>query len=450
MGYAKHSKDKRITYGGVQQKPNQNIRRSQYLFFHIRDSEIQSADNKILAISLLNGIQYYLNIDVLKILLDISTDRWTPISQVTKKKNGRTDFNIIQDLIDSGMLLIDKTDNKDFIRLKKKDEQLTANRWNPYAALYYFMCKRSNERSVFMVRDSEFIKKIFEPLTQKGSSTKVVEITASDYLDLDSEDIKVTLETIKRNREELFKQTIELNGMPLNAYYTCTNSLETKRLPRTEQKGHFFDLLLKRKTTRLFDKDSPMRLKDLSTILYHVYGTHGSLRMYRDIKSLKKTSPSAGATHPIEVYPLIINVKGLKSGLYHYNVKNHSLEMIVKTDTKKQAADLAEQFTAYQPYFKWSQAIFLMVARFYRNFWKYPYDVNSYGLILMDAGHLGQTFYLVCTELGLGAFFTPAINSVQIEAILGLDPVNEGAIAISGCGKPLSKESDFAYDVLGR
>ena len=76
-----------------------------------------------------------------------------------------------------------------------------------------------------------------------------------------------------------------------------------------------------------------------------------------------------------------------------------------------------------------------MTARFYRNFWKYPKDVSAYGDILLDAGHLSQTFYLVCTELGFGAFFTAVINSIQIEEILGLYAVSEGAVAISGCGR---------------
>jgi nitroreductase len=54
----------------------------------------------------------------------------------------------------------------------------------------------------------------------------------------------------------------------------------------------------------------------------------------------------------------------------------------------------------------------------------------------MDAGHLSQTFYLVCTDLGLGAFVTAAINEVDVERALGIDGFGEGAIAILGCGVP--------------
>jgi nitroreductase len=54
--------------------------------------------------------------------------------------------------------------------------------------------------------------------------------------------------------------------------------------------------------------------------------------------------------------------------------------------------------------------------------------------MLMDAGHLSQTFYLVCTDLGLGAFVTAAINGAKIEERLGVDPTRHGALAICGCG----------------
>ncbi len=58
----------------------------------------------------------------------------------------------------------------------------------------------------------------------------------------------------------------------------------------------------------------------------------------------------------------------------------------------------------------------------------------------MDAAHLSQTFYLVCGELGLGAFITAAINSSNIEEKLGLDGFIEGALAICGCGTPAEQD----------
>lgn len=80
-----------------------------------------------------------------------------------------------------------------------------------------------------------------------------------------------------------------------------------------------------------------------------------------------------------------------------------------------------------------------MTARFYRNFWKYRRHQKAYLVLQMDAAHLSQTFYLLCTKLGLGAFFTAAINAVNIEKRVGLDPYTEGALAICGCGVPAAQ-----------
>lgn len=44
-----------------------------------------------------------------------------------------------------------------------------------------------------------------------------------------------------------------------------------------------------------------------------------------------------------------------------------------------------------------------MTAVVERSAWNYP-NVHAYRVPHLDAGRLGQTFHLVCTELGLGPF----------------------------------------------
>jgi len=76
----------------------------------------------------------------------------------------------------------------------------------------------------------------------------------------------------------------------------------------------------------------------------------------------------------------------------------------------------------------------VLAARFDRSFWKYRDHDKAYSAILLDAGHLSQTFYLVCAELGLGAFVAGAVNDATIDDRLGLRRFQQGAIAICGCG----------------
>jgi SagB-type dehydrogenase family enzyme len=185
------------------------------------------------------------------------------------------------------------------------------------------------------------------------------------------------------------------------------------------------------------DREKPLSKEAFSQILYYVFGCHGVLPLLdRDVVAVKKTSPSGGGLHPTEVYPLVMNVDGVPPGAYHYSIGKHSLELITRLD-EETARKWADEFTAGQVYPGWAQVIFVMTSRFYRHQWKYRRHEKAYGVLMMDAGHLSQTFYLVCADLGIGSFVTAAINSDNIESRLGLDRFAEGAILISGCGAPI-------------
>jgi putative peptide maturation dehydrogenase len=192
--------------------------------------------------------------------------------------------------------------------------------------------------------------------------------------------------------------------------------------------------LLARRTTRWFDPTASMTLDELDGVLRYVFGCHGFARNVADVVCVKRTSPSGGGLHPIEAYPIISNVAGVPSGLYHYNARRHSLSLLEDLDAAE-ARQLATFFMCGQKYFGIAHAVFILTARFCRNHWKYRRHQKAYAGILMDAAHLSQTLYLVAAELGLGAFVTIAINSRDIEQRLRLDGVSEGVIAVIGCGR---------------
>ncbi len=238
----------------------------------------------------------------------------------------------------------------------------------------------------------------------------------------------------------VYGEYVETHGYPPNHFVETPAPLSVLPLPVMTKETEFYQLLAKRKTTRVFDTQTPLTQAELSLILYYVYGCHGYAPVFPpNLVGLRKTSPSGGGLHPVEVYPLVINVADVDPGVYHYNVRDHSLEL-VREATRKQAAALANEFTAGQGYPRWAHALFVMTARFYRNFWKYRRHGKTYSVLFMDAAHLSQTFYLVCADLGLGAFVTAAINNTNIEERLGIDGVDEGALAICGCGKPQQRD----------
>ena len=75
----------------------------------------------------------------------------------------------------------------------------------------------------------------------------------------------------------------------------------------------------------------------------------------------------------------------------------------------------------------------IMTAVFPRVHWKYEAS-RAYRMVLIEAGHLCQTFCLTATWLGLAPFCTMSLADSKIEQDLGIDGVNESVIYVAGVG----------------
>jgi putative peptide maturation dehydrogenase len=379
------------------------VRRTVYACFYAEDNPVldvaallsgqipEPAEARLGALAVLNGQRHRLSRSELNLLLSVPSDRWTDVASPPSES--------IRALIEKGLLVCDSADPA-LRLLRDRDEALTGNQWNLYAALYHYM-------------------------TQWGG----VEMSEGDM---------EAAELSERSRSVAQAHVAE-HGHPPPAFPDHGGTCEFQ-LPGTERQGPLFRALLARRTTRWFDPTTPMTLDELDGVLRYVFGCHGYTRNLADVVCIKRTSPSGGGLHPIEAYPIISNVTGLPPGLYHYNAQRHSLAMLEQLDSVD-ARRLATFFMCGQRYFGVAQAAFILTARFYRNHWKYRRHQKAYAGILMDAAHLSQTLYLVGAELGLGTFVTIAINSRDIEQRLRLDGVSEGVIAVIGCGRRAAGQS---------
>lgn len=197
-----------------------------------------------------------------------------------------------------------------------------------------------------------------------------------------------------------------------------------------EYSGDFWEALRKRRTRRLFAREAiPLQL--LSTVLMWTWGRTHLITDPEVGEYVLKTSPSGGARHPTEVYPLILRVEGVEPGIYHYSVKRHELERLRPGFFE----ELGVQLCANQEWVKDAAAVFFMTSVLGRSMWKYKQS-HAYRVILLDAGHLGQTFHLVCTKLGLAPFTTAATRDSGIEEALELDGVSEIPIYTAAMGWP--------------
>jgi len=208
------------------------------------------------------------------------------------------------------------------------------------------------------------------------------------------------------------------------------------------------DVLLDRRVTcRNYDATRALSQDAFASVLYRVFGARAVDDFAPGVKLLKKGVPSAGGLHPTEAYLLVQNVEGIEAGLYHYHAIDHALEPI-RTMPAAQTAALARRFVAAQDYFVGAHVMVVPVSRFGRNFWKYRNHAKAYRTLLLDVGHLSQTLYLAATELGLAAFITAAVNEADIEEAFGLDPLEEGALAVCGFGLRAAMRSEVEFDPL--
>ena len=142
-------------------------------------------------------------------------------------------------------------------------------------------------------------------------------------------------------------------------------------------------------------------------------------------------SPSSALRHPINPYVAVLNVDGLPAGVYQYDSTTKELIELQKSIAASEIAPLLENQAALANV----AAIAIMCPVLPRATWRSPND-RAYRTALIDAGHLGQTFALVATALGLAPFTTMAFNERGISTLLGVDGVRECPIYVAGLGVP--------------
>jgi len=231
---------------------------------------------------------------------------------------------------------------------------------------------------------------------------------------------------------EIFKRDLDRRQIPLPA--------------AAASEGELSRVLLARRTHREFSGEA-VPLASIATLLHYTWGATGELDSPTFGRLLLKTSPSGGARHPGEVYLVAFDVAALPPGIYHFNVRDHALEEL----RRGQFRDRFQAHAVGQRHVGRAAALFLMTALWPRSMWKYR-SPRAYRVVTLDAGHLGQTFCLVATWLGLAPFTTAAFRDSAIEEALGIDGIAESVLYLAGVGVPHERRTSRAPspDAAGR
>jgi SagB-type dehydrogenase family enzyme len=197
------------------------------------------------------------------------------------------------------------------------------------------------------------------------------------------------------------------------------------KLPTPEFRGiSVEEALRKRRSVREYSK-KPLTLSEISQLLWAAQGITGKI-----YKTLLRTSPSAGALYPFEIYIFANDVKNLKSGIYHFSVREHSLVLIKEGDFR----DKLLRASLEQEMVRDAAAVFVLSAIFDRT--RSKYGERGYRYVYMEAGHISQNIYLQATSLGLGTVVVGAFIDDKINELVGIDGRKEAVIAIQPVGRP--------------
>lgn len=208
-------------------------------------------------------------------------------------------------------------------------------------------------------------------------------------------------------------------------------------LPRTfvPLNRDFGTVLTNRRTHRAFTGE-PVNLQVFSTLLFMTFGPM-MLFDSGDLGTLMlRTSPCGGARHELEAYVAVLDVDGIEPGLYHYSPENHALELLDGSFDRSRVHRLSYESEMCTP----TAFACFVTAVFARTMWKYRHP-RAYRVTTLNAGHMGQTFDLTATALGLGPWQTAAFRDDELEAALGIDGFSEGALYMFGAGIPIPMAS---------
>jgi len=225
-------------------------------------------------------------------------------------------------------------------------------------------------------------------------------------------------------RNELPRHALDWGNKP-KTYKEYSNTIKKIKLPepKFDRSTEFWSVIKNRHSTRKFTSD-PLSMMDLSLFLFGMSGLNRVFPQYAF-----RTVPSAGGLYPIEIYPVINKVDGLEKGLHHYDIQQHSLELIKEGDFRSKVSELClDQKIAYN-----SAINFVWTAMIGRSQWKYLQ--RCYRYLYLDAGHIGQNFYLIAEALGLGACTIGALYDDELNEFLEIDGKNETVLYVGVVGK---------------
>ncbi len=182
------------------------------------------------------------------------------------------------------------------------------------------------------------------------------------------------------------------------------------------------DRVMRARASRRDYGDTPISLRDLSTLLHYSYGLRKYVTAYSTRDFPVRWSPSAGGLQSVELYLIVNRVEGVDQGLHHYNPIDHSLELLNRGNMRRAIVNCC----MFQDFLQSAGVVVVLTSILERLVWKY--GPRGYRHAHLDAGFVGQNLYLVTTALRMRTCAVAGFREDAVNALLDIDGRNEFAV----------------------
>jgi SagB-type dehydrogenase family enzyme len=211
---------------------------------------------------------------------------------------------------------------------------------------------------------------------------------------------------------------------------------EKRQLPPPGRLDKALDHVVATRRTVSRYSGQAISLVQLSTLLYCAAGVTGAAPGYGYRALPRRAFPSAGGLSSPELYVISTSVLGLEPGVYHYDPRNHALDVLSVGDRRPALISGAPG----QPFIGTAAVTLVMAGCYSRLRWKY--GPRAYRYMCMDVGCQAQNLQLAAAALGLGACLVAGFMEELFEQMIGVDGTDEMALLLATIGIPAAGGAD--------
>jgi SagB-type dehydrogenase family enzyme len=152
-------------------------------------------------------------------------------------------------------------------------------------------------------------------------------------------------------------------------------------------------------------------------------------RVYADGEEMHfRAAACTGALYHIDLYVICGDLPGLSAGVYHFGPHNFGLHQLRAGDYRGAVVEA----TGMEPSVQHAPAILACTSTYWRNSWKY--QARTYRHCFWDCGTLLANLLAVTAANGLPTRIVCGFVDDSINALLGVDPAREAALALVSLG----------------